>query len=70
MTIKEFTDHLRNEFSLKENTDYAYTYKYNNLHILCNEVWIPTIQEEAKKFNIEITRFHTYSHASFGFQKN
>lgn len=58
--MERFFLHLRNEFRLKLNVDYSYTYKYNKLYIMCDEVFRERIEEEAGKFGVKIEKILTY----------
>ena len=51
---------LRNEHRIKQNTDYALIVKYQEAHLLCCEVYLPTIQEEAARVGITFKSIHTY----------
>jgi hypothetical protein len=48
------------ELGLKINTDYAITFKYGELRVLCNEVFEATIRETANKYCINIAELFTY----------
>jgi hypothetical protein len=51
---------LREEHRIKHGCDYALTVKYGEVHLLCQEVWLDTIQEVAGSLNITFTTIHTY----------
>lgn len=59
-TLEVFAVHLRNDFRLKLNLDWSYTFKYDKLHVLCDAVYQERIQEEADKFGITVAGFLTY----------
>ena len=52
---------LLREQRLKVNCDYAITYKYNEYHLLCHEVFEERIKEVAKTLDIEFKTIHTYA---------
>lgn len=58
--MQKFWEHLRNEFRLKLNVDYSYTFKYGELRILCGIHFKETIAEEAAKCGVAIHQFFTY----------
>ncbi len=54
---------MRNELAdnrIKCGVDYALTYKYDQLHVLCHRVWVETITEAATRHGLTITAWHTY----------
>lgn len=51
---------LREECSFYRNTEYAYTFKYGELRVLCAELYTEVIIEYAKRFGVKITSIHTY----------
>ncbi len=57
--MDEFESALR-EQRVKKGVDYAYTYKYGKLHILCDEVWVDLIREAAELLGIVVGSWHTY----------
>ncbi len=58
--MAEFIRAMREEHRLKLNVDYSYTIKYEELRILCAEVFKEAITEYADRFGIKIVSFHTY----------
>lgn len=58
-TLNKMKDFLA-EKRIKHNVDYAFTYKYGEVHVLCHEVWEEEIREAANSFGINIKQFHTY----------
>jgi hypothetical protein len=60
MKLEEFWLKLRNDHRLKLNCDFSYTFKYNELHILCSKHFKDEIEEQAIKFGILINSFHAY----------
>ncbi len=48
---------LREERRLKQNTDFAYTFKYGVLTMMCAEVYMDTLTEYAEKFHLTINKF-------------
>jgi hypothetical protein len=63
--LEQFKHNLY-ENRIKWATDYCWTYKYGELRIMCDEVWVESIKEEAEKLGIEIKEFLTFSYiASF-----
>lgn len=60
MKLEQFWEMLRNDFRLKLNVDYSYTFKYNELHILASKYFKDEIEEQAVKHNIQITSIHVY----------
>jgi len=59
-TVLRFENALREEWRLKRNVDYAFTYKYGNIHLLCCDVFKETICEEAKKHGFTFDSVATY----------
>lgn len=56
-------EHMVNDLydhRIKKNTDYAIVTKYGQTHLLCADVFLPTIQEEAIKHGVTFTTIHTY----------
>lgn len=58
--ISQFHDKLRNEYRIKQGTDYSLTYKYSELHLLCGDVYRDTIMEVAAEFGLAFKTTHTY----------
>lgn len=53
--------HLRQEYRIKQNVDYSFTYKYGQLHVLCQEVYADAIREACAKYSFQVTSLQTYS---------
>lgn len=51
---------LREEHRLKQNIDYAFTYKYEQLHVVCQEVYEDLIREACAKHSFQVISLHTY----------
>ena len=51
---------LREDHRIKLGTDYAVTQKYKEIHLLCAEVFLPTILEEAERTCVTFKTTHTY----------
>ena len=58
--MMNLVNELYNE-RIKLNVDWAYTRKYNEVHILCHSVYVKHIKEVAEKLKINIKEFHTYT---------
>lgn len=46
---------LREEFRMKDGTDYAVVRRFSETHFLAKEIWVEYLREGAEKFNISIT---------------
>lgn len=55
--VKEIREVLR----YKLGTDYAVTYKYGKLHVLCDDVFEEGLRAAFEKHNVEVHTWHTYS---------
>lgn len=51
---------LREEHRLKYGTDFATTFKYGELHVLCHTVFEDQIRETLEKHNVPVASWHTY----------
>lgn len=58
--IAKFVYALREEHRVKLHVDYTYTYKHQELRILCHHVWKDLIIEYAKKHGVTILDIYTY----------
>jgi hypothetical protein len=57
--LEKFDSKLADE-RIKKNVDYSYTYKYNELHIICHEAYNKSIIEMAERLGIKIATIHLY----------
>ncbi|HEC72595.1 MAG: hypothetical protein ACTSW7_00615 [Candidatus Thorarchaeota archaeon] len=56
----QMQSHLREEHSIKPNTDYAIIFKYGKARIFCHNVYADTILEHLREYNIPFASIHTY----------
>jgi len=52
---------LRENHRLKQNIDYCWLYKYDELHILCHAVYKDVILEMARKQQVPVKTIQTFS---------
>ncbi len=49
---------LRNDFRLKEGTDYAILHKYDNTFILCIDVYKERLEQVAAEHGVIVSEWH------------
>lgn len=52
---------LQTTYRIKQNTDYALTVKYGQVHVLCHEVYEDSIKEVFERHEVAVQSVHTYS---------
>lgn len=58
--MQDFKDHLRESFRLKDGIDYAIIQKYGETHLMCSQVFLTTILEQAEECGVTFHTIHTY----------
>jgi hypothetical protein len=58
--LTALSQRLREDYRLKENVDYAFTLKYDEVTLLCTQVYLERIVEIAAQHGITFTRTFTY----------
>lgn len=58
-TAIEKLKHVLADFRVKKNVDYCLMVKYGEVHLLCNSIFLNTIQEHAKVLGITFASIHT-----------
>jgi len=51
---------LRNEYRMKDGTDYAIVRRFGETHVLTREMWVDYIRGAADRFDIDITSVSLY----------
>lgn len=58
--LEKLVEVLRDNHRIKIGIDYAYTIKYNELHIVCDKYYIRCIQDEADNCGVTIKNIFGY----------